>query len=264
MKKLTRLFLAFTFFTSCANSQPKNPVNEIVKITFENEINGYTVEVIWKPNSVRYQHTKGPAILTFLNKKESSSFTLANNNFSILNNRLPFSYNSDSSEILSLNENEITLLYDENNLEDEGSFGTTNEPFFFQDLDFDDVKELLLVEVNNGQRFVASFKAYKLEYSWVQEEMNGITYNEPYKSLDEMSEIDYKNKKIIIYKSGGNCANSFDIYKFVTAKNNYPYSWFNLETIIEQELDIANNRCFELKYKVINQTKQLISRTELK
>lgn len=263
MKKLFKLFLAFTLFSSCANSQQQNSKNEIVTITFDNEVNGYSIDVIWKPNSVHYGFTKGPAIITFSNKKDSINFSLSNNNFSISNNRLPFIYNTDSSEILSLKQEHINLVYDENNLEEEGFFGTTNEPFFFQDLDFDNIKELLLVEVGNAQRYYSSFKAYKLESGGLQTEMSGITHNEPYKSLDELSTIDYKNKRIIIYNSGGICANSSEIYNYKTSKDK-DYSWFELETLFEEEYDNNRDKCYELKYKIVNRSRQLISRKELK
>lgn len=264
MKRLLKLFFAFTLISSCAKSQTKNDEIKIVTIEYSNEINGYTVKVIWKPNVVRYSHTKGPAILEFHNIKDSTSFTLTNNNFSILNSKLPFSYSEDSLEIVSLNQSEIRLVYEEKNLKSWYTFGTTNEPFFFQDLDFDNIKELILGEIDNGQRGVASFKAYKFEYDEIQSELYGITNIEPFKSLDEMSKIDYTNKRIIIYGSGGDCASGSEIYKLLPSKNDYEGNKFILETVIEEERDDNLNKCYELKYKVINQTKQLISKREIK
>ena len=188
MTRLLSLFLALTLLSSCTNRQTKNTEAKVVTIEYSNEINGYSVKVIWKPKAVRYRHTKGPAIIEFHNKKDGTSFTLTNNNFGIFNSKLPFSYSKDSMEIISLNQNDIKLVYDENNLKSEENFGTTNEPFFFQDLDFDAIKELVIVEKN----------------------------------------------------------------KFV------------LETIIEEQSDDNLSKCYELKYKIINQSKQLISKKEIK
>ena len=39
---------------------------------------------------------------------------------------------------------------------------------------------------------------------------------------------------------------------------------FILETVIVEERDDNLNKCYELKYKVINQSKQLISKKEIK
>jgi hypothetical protein len=262
MKRLLNLCLALTLISSCANNQTKNTETTVVTIEYSNEINGYSVKVIWKPKEVRYSHTKGPAIIEFYNKKDSTSFTLTNNNFGILNSKLPFSYSTDSTEIISLNQNDIKLVYVENNLKSEEDFGTTNEPFFFQDLDFDNIKELVIVEIGNGQRGVASFKAYKLEYGDIQSELYGITNVEPFKSLDEMSKIDYVNRRIIIYGSGGVCASGSEIYKL--QPSNYEENKFVLETVIVEERDDNLNKCYELKYKIINQSKQLISKKEIK
>ena len=264
MTRLLSLFLALTLLSSCTNRQTKNTEAKVVTIEYSNEINGYSVKVIWKPKAVRYRHTKGPAIIEFHNKKDGTSFTLTNNNFGILNSKLPFSYSKDSMEIISLNQNDIKLVYDENNLKSEENFGTTNEPFFFQDLDFDAIKELVIVEIENGQRGVASFKAYKLEYGDIQSELYGITNNEPFKSLDEMSKIDFVNKRIIIYGSGGACASGYEIYKLIPSKNDYEKNKFVLEAIIEEQSDDNLSKCYELKYKIINQSKQLISKKEIK
>jgi hypothetical protein len=264
MIKLLNLFSALTLLSSCANSQTKNTEPKVVTIEYSNEINGYSVNVIWKPNAVRYSHTKGPAIIEFYNKKDSTSFTITNNNFGILNSKLPFSYSEDSMEIISLNQDKIQLNYDEKSLKSEEHFGTTNEPFFFQDLDFDNIKELVIAEIENGQRGVASFKAYKMEDGDIQSELYGITNNEPFKSLDEISKIDYINKRIIIYGSGGVCASGSEIYKLIPSKNDYDERKFVLETVLVEERDDKLDKCYELKYKVINQSKQLISKKEIK
>lgn len=258
MKRLLNLFLALTLISFCASCQTKNTETKVVTIEYSNEINGYAVNVVWKPKAVSYSHTKGPAIIEFYNKKDSTSFTLTNNNFSILNSKLPFSYSADSTEIISLNQNNFKLVYDENNLKSEYSFGTTNEPFFFRDIDFDNIKELIIVEIDNGQRGFATFKAYNFdEYGEIQSE-DGFTNIEPFKSLDELSKIDYVNKRIIIYGSGGICAGSFEIYKLQPSKN------IILETVIEQHRDDYLHKCYELTYKVIKQSKQLISKKEIK
>jgi hypothetical protein len=266
--QLTLLTLALTVISVGASGQTINSDPNVVTIDYSNEINGYTVRVFWKPIEVRNNHTKGPAILEFYNNNDSTSFFLTNTHFGIENRKLPFTYSEDYLDIVSIDENEIELEYHEDFLISDYSFGTTNEPFFFQDLDFDDREELIFVELGNGQRGLASFKAFKFDFSdfinlRLQPDLFGITSIEPFRSLDEMSKIDYLTKRISIYKSGGNCANSYEIYKLQLAKNEYEANSFTLETSIEEQRDENSNKCYELTYSVIGQSKKLLSKKEV-
>jgi hypothetical protein len=261
--RLITLSLALTAISVCAAGQTNYFQPNGVTIAYTNEINGYSVSVLWKPLVVRNNRTIGPAILEFYKIDEPYSFYLTNNHFGLENSMLPFSYSEDNLNITSLNEYEINLEYNEDDLGTDYSFGTTNQPFFFQDLDFDKIEELVLVESENGQRGIASFKAYKFENSELQPDRYGITSIEPFRSLDEMSKIDYLTKRITIYKSGGNCANSYEIYKLQLAKNEYEGNSFTLETSIEEQRDEKSNKCYELTYSVIGQSKKLLSKKEV-
>lgn len=234
-----------------------------VSISYSNVINGYSVYVLWKPMMVNNNRTIGPAIIEFYKVDEPYSFLLTNNHFGIENSKLPFTYSEDGLSIVSINEYEIYLGYLKDDLQSEYSFGTTNQPFFFQDLDFDKIEELVLVESENGQRGIASFKAYKFENSELQPDRYGITSIEPFRSLDEMSKVDYLTKRITIYKSGGNCANSYEIYKLQPAKNEYKGNSFTLETIIEEQIDEKLNKCYESTYSVTGQSKKLLLKKEI-
>ena len=261
--RLIALSLALAAISTYATGQTTNYEPNGVTIAYTNEINGYSVSVLWKPLVVRNNRTIGPAILEFYKIDEPYSFFLTNNHFGLENSMLPFSYSEDNLSITSLNEYEINLEYNEDDLGTDYSFGTTNAPFFFQDLDFDKIEELVFVEIENGQRGVASFKAYKFENSELQPDRYGITTIEPFRSLDEMSKVDYLTKRITIYNSGGNCANSYEIYKLQPAKNEYEGNSFTLETIIEEQRDEKLNKCYELTYSVIGQSKKLLLKKEI-
>jgi hypothetical protein len=261
--RLITLSLALTAISTFASGQNTYYEPNGVSISYSNVINGYSVYVLWKPMVVSNNRTIGPAILEFYKVDEPYSFFLTNNHFGIENSKLPFTYSEDGLGIISINEYEIYLGYDNDDLESEYSFGTTNQPFFFQDLDFDKIEELVFVESENGQRGVASFKAYKFENSELQPDRYGITSIEPFNSLDEMSKVDYLTKHITIYNSGGNCANSYEIYKLQPAKNEYEGNSFTLETIIEEQIDEKLNKCYELTYSVIGQSKKLLLKKEI-
>ena len=261
--RLIALSLALAAIFTYATGQTTYFEPNGVSISYSNVINGYSVYVLWKPMVVSNHRTIGPAILEFYKIDEPYSFFLTNNHFGIENSKLPFTYSEDNLSITSFNKYEIDLEYKEDDLQSEYSFGTTNKPFFFQDLDFDKIKELVFVEIENGQRGVASFKAYKFENSELQPDRYGITTIEPFKSLDEMSKVDYLTKRITIYNSGGNCANSYEIYKLQLAKNEYEGNSFTLETRIEEQRDEKSNKCYKLTYSVIGQSKKLLSKEEI-
>jgi hypothetical protein len=261
--RIITLSLALAAISTFATAQTSYFEPNGVSISYSSVINGYSVYVLWKPMVVSNNRTIGPAILEFYKVDEPYSFFLTNNHFGIENSKLPFTYSEDGLGIISINEYEIYFGYDNDDLESAYSFGTTNQPFFFQDLDFDKIEELVFVESENGQRGVASFKAYKFENSELQPDRYGITSIEPFKSLDEMSKIDYLTKRITIYNSGGNCANSYEIYKLQLAKNEYEENSFTLETRIEEQRDEKSNKCYELTYSVIGQSKKLLSKKEI-
>lgn len=266
MNKLFNQFyyLLIVFCISCTNFQTKSTDQQVIHISFENEIEGYTVTAIWKPTKVFYNHVVGPAIIEFKNKKDSTTFSITNNNFSLLKSKLSFTYSIDSLEIESLNQDFVSLIYDDTNLGSEENFGTTNEPFFFQDLNFDGKKELLITEVRNGQRSVASFKAYSFEYGELAHEMYDITNAEPYRYLDELSKIDDVAKTITIYGSGGLCSNNAEIYKLKVSTTPYERNIYILDYIIEEVRKDELNQCLEYLYKVDQSSKRLVSVREIK
>jgi hypothetical protein len=255
MKKILSIFSILSLLTSCASSQERTD-NTLVEIEYTNNINGYIVKAYWLPKKVKYEHIIGPAIMSFYNIVDSSTFTLTSDNFSILKSRVKANYNDDSTELISLKENNLKLTYQKYQFKAE-SFGTTREPFFFKDVDFDKSKELIISEVDNGQRGVATFKVYKFEYDDISNDFRSITNQEPFKSLDEMSKIDYTNKRIIIHGSGGACGGTDEIYVQQPSKDNYEESKFVLESIIEEQNDSKTNNCYKVAYK-ISQTKQLL------
>lgn len=260
MKKFLILFFAIQLCVSACNQKKDTDLKveniEYVNIEYIRSVNGYLVKAIWKPLFVKYDYTRGPAIIEFYNLEDSLLFTITNDNFSILNSKLPFTYSENKQEIIMLNQKEIKLDYDTNYFN--VNYLIQDEPFFFIDLNFDNTKELLIAEANMGQRYEFSYKAYKIENGEIPS--YNITYNEPYMSLDGLSEIDYKNKSITIYGSGGGCANNASIYKI--EKNEYS-STFYLETKYEQERDDILNKCYEVEYKLIGGCLQVVSKKEL-
>lgn len=208
IKIITILFL-ITIFGSCAKGQP----NGITTIEYENEINGYNVIVDWKPRNIRFGHIIGPAIIQF-KKKDSLIFTITNNNFSIQKKLLSFETDTDSLYVKKISKSHIVLKYDEPKLNSKDGFFTTEVPFFFNDVNFDNNRELLLVEVNNGQRGLSTFKVYQFESDELQSELYNITFEQPFRSFDDATIIDYQRRQIKLYYSGGSSDTGYNTYRF--------------------------------------------------
>ena len=257
MKILLYSTFGLLLFNCSANNRNDFRENNLVRFEYLNSIHGYKIEAYWTPSKVSYQHIVGAAIIDFYNIEDSTSFTLTTNNFSVLKDRLAFRYNSDSTQIEEL-KSTVQLTYKKDVTATSKGFGTSREPFFFKDIDFDNKDELLIAEVANGQRGTTSYKVYKLEYGDVTPELYQITNEEPYKSLDEISQVDYSNKRIMIYSSNGACAGIYSYYKR-TAKDDYSDNPFSLEYVVEEQSDNESDKCYEATY-VIGQTKQLISK----
>jgi hypothetical protein len=263
MKTFFYILLSCLLFSSCAKKETKKEEFKIVTIEYTNIINGYLVKVYWKPNAAKIEHIQGPAIIEFYNKVDSTSFTISNNYFSILKSKLLDKYSEDSLGGVAFNQNNIQLTYDEVKF-DTNNFGSTNVPFFFMDLDFDKNKELIIAEVQNGQRMLTSFKVYQFADGYIQADLFGTTYQEPYISLDERTKIDTLNKTITLNLSGGGCGSITKVYKLNTTSNGYENKKMFLETFIEQQYDESSSKCFALEYKVNKLSKQLVSKKEVK
>ncbi len=258
--KLLLTMITFLMLSSCASSQENKSKCKIIEIEFTNIVEGYTVKAYWLPKEVKYDYIVGPAIVEFNNTSDSSSFTITNDYFCILGSRLPVNYNTDTTEIISFKEDKLKLIYQMDSLVKRENFGTTTEPFYFDDIDFDNNKELIICEFGIGQRGVASFNVYPVGNVTQMTDFG----KEPFVSLDEMSKVDHINKRIIIYGSGGICYGSYKIYVPPIVRNDNGESKFILETIIEEQRDDNLNKCYELKYKVVNGIKKLISKREIK
>jgi len=275
------VLLAILFLASCSNSSSEKSGKQRVQVTenkeqkdennnitlnYLNEIEGRQVRVYWKPIEIRYNYVIGPAIIEFYNVKDSTSFTLTSNHFSILKSDLHFTYDEDSLEIKSFNNHSLSVPYKNAFLHSKSwNFESINEPFFFADIDFDQKKELLIIEADQGQRGTVIYKAYSFDNPNISNEFEPSEMDmEPFRSLDGYSVIDYNNKSIIINNSGGACSSSQDIYKLQTAKNEDAHPLLALSSTIESQLDEVTGKCYELKYKVINNQKHLVSKREVK
>ena len=115
---------------------------------------------------------------------------------------------NEDAEVKMILNKIVNLDYTNPEIPEKGyRFGTLEEPFFFYDLNFDGKKEFLVGEVEAGQRWEPTFKAYELDDSdyfvLVEPALQQITYEEPYVLLDGLSTVDAESKIINIHYSAG-------------------------------------------------------------
>lgn len=269
MYKLIAFLFIMLSITACKSENSKNTLttgtttttqyNDVVNVTYINKINNYSVSAIWSPSKLRYSHVIGPAIITFTNHTTQEAFSITNNNFSILKTLLPFTFD-ENEEILKV-KNDIKINYEPTVLSNEDGFGITSVPFFFQDINFDDREELLITEVDNGQKGAATFKVYSFDESGeIETDLYGITYQEPFISLDQYSQINYEDKSISIYGYGGWCAGGRTIYQSISSK----YGSNTFRAVIEDELEEIGGDCYLKKYKLSEPQRMLIATEKIK
>lgn len=275
MKYSLNLLVIITLTFSCVNKPSKKiqdkiseikshqPESKFVTLEFSNEINGYKVKAFWKPSSVVYGYVVGAAIVEFYNVKDSTSFSIPHVKFSILKNKLPFGFEEDSTKLTEIKQSEITLEYNKNYEPSENGFGKINESFFFKDVNFDGVEEILFMESGNGQRSVSTFKVYEKGLYQDDEIQYDFVARTPFDLIDEFTKFDYQSKSIEIYSSHGSCLNGTTIFMLQPSKNIYDVDAFKIAYIIEQERDDELQKCYVLKYRIVNNTKYLISKKEV-
>jgi hypothetical protein len=92
--------------------------------------------------------------------------------------------------------------------------------FFFVDFNYDGKKELVLTEFANGQRLRNTYQVYAPDVTGVSKS-NMTTGQEPFASLDSESKIDFKDRTIRLFNSGGANLSEQLLYKFDESLGHY-------------------------------------------
>lgn len=227
---------------------------------------GYSMRAYWIPSEDMYDRIVGSALIEFKHGLDSSkNFVLSTDDFVIDKFRLNITYNSDSSDFFV---NDQVIEY---RLNFDSALSTvqnccSTDPILFQDLNFDERDEVIINEINNGQRGLSRFKVFqRSSYTGVVENHRyGAAYlREPYSSLDGKSEINFSDSTIEIYSSGGACNNSGEKYKWRVDTNRLgevsKYRTGNWELISEWEVQtIENGDCEMRVWNIIDGEKILV------
>lgn len=90
-------------------------------------------------------------------------------------------------------------------------------PIIIEDVDFDGVLELIVINHGQGQRMGHSFEVFDLEV--LNDELIATLKDQPPLSqLDSKTKFDDQKKTITIYSSGGSCSSRYDSYSMSEVK----------------------------------------------
>ncbi len=165
------LLLALVLLVGCKNSSQPVSLDDksnVVHIKYTQPINGYDVKIKWAPDT-------RAADLTFT--KGSSSFVVE-----------AYSFDPGITE----NSRNVTLQYKP---KPEGEMLYSDEPFFFSDVDFDGVDELLVVDPMRESNDMYAYRVFELD--------GREREDDPFLEISDMTDFDASEKSITINRYRG-------------------------------------------------------------
>jgi len=214
---LLLLFTNHSFAWEPANCCPEIykglNANKLIQIHFTDLIEDrYIVDVEWFPDNGLAPFLTGPANITFTLKESNKSFTLRTE-----------LYHSPDFQVdwEKINNGEVFEM----KYSDFNNQSTVKEPlkakvffetpFFFEDVNFDGTKELLITETRGGQRFTHEYKVYSIDEFGALNSPYNITNSMPYVEFDGFTEFNPEDKTITLYYQGGACTTVSETYQAV-------------------------------------------------
>ena len=192
-----------------------------IYIEFTDVIQGrYIVDVEWFPDWGLVPMFNGPANINFKLVDRDVKFTIKTDFFNIGNRMFSFpKYRMDAETIAS--KEVIKMKFSD----------IANAPFAFGDMNFDGIKELVIANRRQGQRFHDAYEVYLIQEIEDTSYFNilDLTDTLPYSNIDATTKFDSDNKTIQLYYSGGACSSSYETYKRVFS--DYPLRDYKFELI---------------------------------
>ena len=223
------ILLIFLFLNPAAHAEEDDEPDvffdgtKTVHFKFTDVVDGkynYIVDVMWAPNSYLAIGEGSPAILRFSEKERLNSFSVTAGAFDLSGDVLKKVgyYTSDDwgyhEDILN---KVFTIDYrtlSQSSLLDNAHGG--DAPFFFEDVDFDNINNLVVLESGVGQRRVDAYKIYNFNsYGGRVPDLYSVVDKEPYTWFDAKTKINKEDKSIAFFSSGGACSSRENTYKRV-------------------------------------------------
>ena len=166
----------------------------------------YLVDVEWFPNWGLAPLLTGPANINFRVKDTNFKFTIKSQLFHIAQRIFSFPNYRMNAETITKKE-VLKMKY----------WHLANPPFAFGDMNFDDIKELVISEKRGGQRGHDAYKVYLLQEIEDTEYFNVVNLSnvKPYSDIDQTTQFDWDNKTIRVISSAGACGSMEELYERV-------------------------------------------------
>jgi hypothetical protein len=234
--------LVFFGVSEAATEKPTS--SNLIHVEFAGLPDGLEITAIWQPTG---PHLCGDGSVTgnaFLEIRQISSELVSElvvSNISFLNQFVDGSYTDNvdweklnSIKTLNINLASYKAAYKEQYaLSDDEYLILSEAPISFADLNYDGLDELIVRQSCNGQRYIDTFKVFEFgQFRLLKDELYNITYQEPYKSLDEFSQVNLSKGEIKHLGSGGACNSNYLTYKIAQWAANWisPYEPYLFET----------------------------------
>lgn len=205
------LFL-FLFINHSATSPVKNSNNgPHITIKLIKPVNGYKITIIWRPfKENRLEDIVGPATMELTRINDNQKFTVNYKSFSI-DCRIKDLIIKDD-RVKSYSNTEVSLSYN----------AMKDKPFYFFDINFDGIKELIISEYGLARNNVDEIKKNKI-FEFTNDKLIDISNYKPWNDINDFyidkdeigfhdGYINVKNKEIILTDQFGCCKSTDHIF----------------------------------------------------
>ena len=259
MKKLL-LFLLLLFTNNSFAWEPANccpeiykglNANKLIKIHFTDLIEDrYIVDVEWFPDNGLAPFLTGPANITFTLKESNKSFTLRTELYHSPDFEVDWG-KINNGEVFEMKYSDFNNQSTLKELAFKKGIYSLATPFFFEDVNFDSTKELIIAEKRGGQRGEDSYKVYSIDKNGAINSRYDITNSMPYVKFDAFTKFNPEDKTITLYSSGGACSSSYETYQAVVG---YKGVKFRLIKRWEYSGYYGDNKvpCYLTTYDIVN------------
>ena len=265
--KTLLLFLLLLFTNNSFANEPANccpeiykglNANKLIQIHFTDLIEDrYIVDVEWFPDNGLAPFLTGPANITFTLKESNKSFTVRTELYHSPDFEVDWE-KINNGEVFEMKYSDFYNLSTLKELASKEGIYSLETPFFFEDVNFDGKKELIITEKRNGQRGRDAYKVYSIGEFRPEIDLYDITNSLPYVKFDSSTEFNPKDKTITLYYSGGACSSSSETYQAV---DGYGAVKFKLIKKIDYDYQDKNGNyigCHIYTYDVVNGREVLI------
>jgi hypothetical protein len=233
--------------------------DKLIKIHFTDLIEGkFTVDVQWFPDNGLAPLLTGPAIITFKRKGDVlSSFTKLTGFFHIPDFEVDWE-KINNGEVFEMKYSDFNNQSTLKELAFKKGIYSLETPFFFEDVNFDGTRELIITETRNAQRHRDGYKVYSMYQNRAVISLYDITNTLPYTKFDSSTEFNPKDRTINLYYSGGACSSSSETYQAV---DGYRTVKFRLIKKVDYDYQDKNGNyigCHIYTYDVVNGREVLI------